>query len=505
MSDSPDAAAQLRLACVAATERLADALAVLGFREQENRAGTWVGRITNPTDGAGTVVAVTIPAEYPFQRPRVSPLDQQAAEASMGSSQAPYHQVGNSWHRERHGELCLFDDADHTQLPWADPAALIDQIQKWLSADRNGWPDDDLMLDLERYLPRTGQLILVENDLLSRIGRIYHLERSPQVLGRVLGARDHRPRNHNWRWRDDLALVLDFGHITLPITDWESLLVAAGDQADRLRRDVFDGLRELIVCYRRGEHAGALGLSLLPADGSVMVQGHIIAQNTEESRVRRSHPDATQLGSRRVAVVGLGAVGSVVADLLHRSGVGTLHLVDPDIVLPGNPVRHLVDARQVGRTKIDAVAEQLSRRRSPACTVDTSFEAIVTLDQAVQLLTGFHLVVDATADSTASAVLAAAADAGAGRLVSVAILADGYAIRIDHRPVPLGSDPLPEPRLPPPVSGSVEIGCSSPVSTTPPAAVWEAAAMAVRHTIDALLELPCPAGEERVLRPQVAS
>jgi hypothetical protein len=62
---------------------------------------------------------------------------------------------------------------------------------------------------------------------------------------------------------------------------------------------------------------------------------------------------------------------------------------------------------------------------------------------------------------------------------------------------------LPTPRLPASRPGAYETGCGSPVSTTPPAAVWQAAALAAHHTIGLLLEPDqVPAGETIVLEPQ---
>jgi hypothetical protein len=123
-----------------------------------------------------------------------------------------------------------------------------------------------------------------------------------------------------------------------------------------------------------------------------------------------------------------------------------------------------------------------------------------SVDDALDLLVSYDVVVDATADSTATAVLTATANAGAGQLLSACVLADGYAARVDRTPVREGEQPLPPPVLPPPSGAVYETGCGSPVSTTPPAAVWEAAAIATRHAIGLLLDpAAVEPGEERLL------
>jgi hypothetical protein len=207
------------------------------------------------------------------------------------------------------------------------------------------------------------------------------------------------------------------------------------------------------------------------------------------------------LVGKKVAVVGVGAVGSVAADVLHRSGVGGLHLIDFDTVLPGNTTRHLLGEKYIGDQKARAVAHALhvARPRFPRPTYVR--DQVRTVAEAVQVLSQFDLVVDATADSTATAVLTAAAKTGVGQLVSVCVLADGFAVRVDRTPTRRGDDPLPVLQLPPASAAVYETGCGSPVSSTPPGAVWEAAALAVRHAIALLLDPDsAPAGETRVLQ-----
>lgn len=62
----------------------------------------------------------------------------------------------------------------------------------------------------------------------------------------------------------------------------------------------------------------------------------------------------------RVVVVGVGALGSVQADLLARAGVGEIHVIDRDIVDLTNLQRQtLYDEADVGRPKAEAAAARL--------------------------------------------------------------------------------------------------------------------------------------------------
>jgi sulfur carrier protein ThiS adenylyltransferase len=62
-----------------------------------------------------------------------------------------------------------------------------------------------------------------------------------------------------------------------------------------------------------------------------------------------------------VGVAGLGGLGSVVATALARVGVGTLILVDFDVVEPSNLNRQQYFIHQIGMPKVEALQENLSK------------------------------------------------------------------------------------------------------------------------------------------------
>ena len=77
------------------------------------------------------------------------------------------------------------------------------------------------------------------------------------------------------------------------------------------------------------------------------------------SEPSRSGITASDLGKKRVGLVGLGSLGSKVAISLARVGVRRFELVDGDILHAGNLERHDGDWRDVGRHKVDLVAHRL--------------------------------------------------------------------------------------------------------------------------------------------------
>jgi hypothetical protein len=72
-------------------------------------------------------------------------------------------------------------------------------------------------------------------------------------------------------------------------------------------------------------------------------------------------PQLKVLGTRKVGIIGLGAIGSQIAGLLARAGVGRFLLIDHDRVTPGVVVRHALDLTAAGYTKVDAMGEHLLR------------------------------------------------------------------------------------------------------------------------------------------------
>ena len=67
-----------------------------------------------------------------------------------------------------------------------------------------------------------------------------------------------------------------------------------------------------------------------------------------------------RLKASRVAVFGIGGVGGHAAEALARSGVGTLDLIDHDVVSVSNLNRQVVALRStLGRKKAEVMAEQI--------------------------------------------------------------------------------------------------------------------------------------------------
>src|ERR1700685_2272863 len=98
-----------------------------------------------------------------------------------------------------------------------------------------------------------------------------------------------------------------------------------------------------------------------------------------------------------VVIAGCGALGTVAANLLVRSGVGHLRIIDRDFVELSNLQRQTLFEEADARDALPkAVAAE---RRLRAINSDADVEGIVadlTPDNATELLTGFPLILDGT-------------------------------------------------------------------------------------------------------------
>lgn len=455
-----------------------------GFTERD--AG-WQGPI--PHSDVTTEVLITLRSRFPFQPSRVVPVDPDA--------------VAWSWHRELDGALCLVAEDDRDGLWWTAAGAFLEHVTAWFEQADSGWPDDRPDLDLDRYFqPSEDARLYLYDDLAQRGSRFVRFRPSQnntmQIGGGTLPA---KPSKHS---KDRFGYVADLGEVDVPPRTWDDIASRIDPVVDLDRRIRERTVAIVVLIYRRGTHDGAITLEVWPTkDGDVAVRRLCSGADTDAAKTARAGFLAPELGGCRVAVVGVGALGSFIADMLVRSGIRHLTLVDDDVVMPGNLVRHLVFPETVGLAKVKAVKHHIvARNEIPAGDIDVVDEALTSGAEAVGLLRNHDLVVNATADFATTALLHVTAESLRTRILSAALQNGGATYRIDVLPPLDGADPRP-----PSTSNTdqeapevFEAGCGSPISPTPPYAVIEAAAATVRHALGLLVERPLhPAGEVRNL------
>jgi hypothetical protein len=126
----------------------------------------------------------------------------------------------------------------------------------------------------------------------------------------------------------------------------------------------------------------------------------VIGAQEEAQRLDSAHE---VMKTKSLALIGCGSLGSKVATMLARSGVGRFLLVDDDLLFPDNLVRHDLDWRDVGAHKAEALARRLQlvnpavhtrvwRARLGGQESNESAEAVL------KLIGASDLILDATAN-----------------------------------------------------------------------------------------------------------
>src|SRR5262249_43160740 len=102
-----------------------------------------------------------------------------------------------------------------------------------------------------------------------------------------------------------------------------------------------------------------------------------------------------KLKAARVLCIGTGGLGSPLALYLTAPGVGTIGLVDFDVVDFTNLQRQIIHfTSDVGRSKLDSAREKL-KAVNPFVDVKT-FDAKLTSANALEILRDFDIVIDGT-------------------------------------------------------------------------------------------------------------
>lgn len=183
-----------------------------------------------------------------------------------------------------------------------------------------------------------------------------------------------------------------------------------------------------------GEHVRAFFLN---TDADSVAEAAIISPQPSAPRLDKDHE---ALHARKVAIVGCGSLGSKLAVTLARSGVGGFLLVDDDIFLPDNLIRHDLDWRDVGIYKADSVARRVALVNPAAsCSVRRvrlgGQESSGTIETLIQSLAESELIIDATADARVFNYLCAAAAISKKPMVWAEIFGGGFGGLIArHRP-----------------------------------------------------------------------
>jgi molybdopterin/thiamine biosynthesis adenylyltransferase len=498
---------EARAALAADRAALRRSLAARGFADDgEVLRGPVMWRTSDGRD-VTAVVDITVSDRYPFGPPVVRLAD-------------PGGPLEITFHLDLDGGLCLWDtDEPVSDGPWTDPEQLLRRIAGWLENTAAGWPGDE-DCDLERYLPASGEpgIVLYDHDAIRPL-QGYLRTSATQVPGVVtVLASAWRPPTRSTRSRAargrkstlpsaprHLAYTADLGPLQSPVRDWDDIAAAVGDRASELRRFINQGsVGLLLLWYRRGQREAALAVAVQPGHPPVL-KAREAADTSLAARTLRAGAGTADLVGRRVAIVGCGAIGSHVADLLYRDEIRHFDLIDGQLLRPGNVIRHVAPPSLVGLPKAEAVKQVLLSYElgGDGGDIRARKSIIASPSQALEILDHSDLVIDATADQRATAMLCWAAAATGRPMVTVCVQREGGIARADRFPLRSEEQHLPPASEMPRPAPVRERGCGDAVSLTPPSAVAAAAELALELARDELAHRRVlPATMLRVLSPQ---
>lgn len=126
--------------------------------------------------------------------------------------------------------------------------------------------------------------------------------------------------------------------------------------------------------------------------------------HTDRVQARGRLPESVY--RHKVVIIGCGALGSMVAELLVRGGLLELLLIDGDILEAGNLARHVLTSTSVGRGKADALAKRL-REISPSAKIAIVGHHLHDPQTVHERLDDADLVLDCTGSDEIPVLLAA--------------------------------------------------------------------------------------------------
>ena len=471
------------------TRSLVDA----GFRPVEGaNSSRWTGPI-HPAFGPltdATTMDIFINPGWPLQPPAV------------------VVQGLNTNHSTRDGLVCMWQDGEVSLDDWTTVEGLFSRVEQWCDAAKLGWEDDHLAYDAFLNFDQKKRMKLVATidlpsfDLRDRSWGDCHaiVQASPTRLN--LAPRYTQSASHL------KGLWFHVGQLKGPPP--RSLSEIPFHLPRRQRRALEEALTQrrrpellipsggidiILFCWERHGQTDLLVMVCQGLKEEVEAIAVLPGPNDEKSLILRAGPDASTLRPLRATVFGAGALGGHAATLLAECGIGLLDIVDPEVLLPGNVVRHIAGHRHVGAPKVQALQEVI-RDHAPWTKVSCFRKDPRSPSEIAELTVSADIVIDTTGNEALVKSLAMLMENYGKPLVSGALYRGGRIGRVQRQalltdtPIHQREDSTRYPLIPAGIDGEdfalPQVGCSAPVNNAPPSAVTACAALIAQAAVDVL-------------------
>ena len=411
----------------------------------------------------------------------------------------------DSNHQTLDGFVCLWTDED-ASLEWTTVEGLFSRIEEWCENALRGWEDDHLGLDAQMNF--SPQVMLAATFDLAALGvkeggwGEFHgvFPQNPPRLELLPGQRQ-TPSQLRGAWFHvgplkatpprQLSEVLRL----LPRAQRKGLQKALDQRGGQDALKASGGVDLILFCWERRELTDLLVLAVKGIEGELEAVALQPGPVDEHSLIMRAGPDAASLRSHKATIFGAGALGGHAATLLAESGIGSLRIVDPDVLLPGNVVRHVAGHMYVGAPKVLAVQAEIMQH-APWTQVECLPEPAITPGDFRKHADDADVVIDATGNEALTGSLAMVADSLDKPMVAGALYRGGFIGRVQRQALP-GDTPIYQrqvsaryPEIPAGADAqdfaTPQLGCSAPVNNAPPSSVSACAALVAQAAIDVL-------------------
>jgi molybdopterin/thiamine biosynthesis adenylyltransferase len=420
-----------------------------------------------------------------------------------------------AWHADRE-QLCIWNGEDNSQR-WVTLQGIHDRIDEWIAEEGDGFaavenarnPELYWREDIERVVGLVDIDALVGDDPTDGQHGEFHFadarsandQPSPIVVFDIErgafrsssrlpgGLTSHRLLRGRWMYRSSIP------HPPQSIEELRSFLTET--QRERLDRDL---RTRQVVMYGLvwPNNAGLVGTMLVSqADAAGARENHLVVLRPKgrDAMLLRAGPDAALLQPSTVVIIGVGAIGSHVAEQLARAGVGRLRLIDYDRLWPVNLVRHAAPpGTPAGTPKTIALSEHLIQY--PWVEIEPVDGVVWTPSGIQDVLESADVTIDATGHAGLAELIGRVAQGNGRPVVSAALFRGGAVARVRRQALDADTPFVQRPHLDrypqiPPLDDELEYvgtetGCLALVHNAPPPSVTIAAALAAEVAIDHL-------------------
>jgi len=376
----------------------------------------WQGSIQDASLQNDYEIQIHYGQNYPFSRPKVFPIDK--------SIRGNRHQNPTSWRSEEPGDVCIFQDNLDDWVVGITCDEIIKRSKKWFQKYEDGTLEDELAPpEIERYYPaefhlgkpavilaksltnpheeRCGPFLWIptKSGRFAFIAIIPHKETSQNVanevfrLARLILPKDSVDTDRTMKGRWYRVNREPFNPLPLVSSDLISFIAQYSDNKSLSERSICQDYLEsrpqlVAICYstpfadlhwlvyKFNFQRPFLKKGVIPGFRKQTQYLQILRQNhnkelricpthhlSKESLFRRvSEPTFQVLDKATVLLLGCGTVGSHVAELLVKSGLGHILLADNDELKAGNVCRHVLGLDKLGENKAVALKEHLLQR-----------------------------------------------------------------------------------------------------------------------------------------------